>query len=231
MSGMKILVIDDEPQMRRALRASLHLYGHEVIDASSGDEGLRKMAAEPCDFVLLDLNLPGLDGLATCRTIRASYEVPIIVLSVRNSESDKVTALKGGADDYLCKPFSVPELLARVEAVGRRKSAGDRPPSVLLLDGVSIDLGTHEVTSNGRKEHLTPKEFDLLRYFVEHANCVIPHQRLLQAVWGREYGGEVEYLRVFINQLRKKIESDPRKPRLILTEPWVGYRFVLPSKS
>jgi len=228
MSTVKILVVDDEPQMRRALRASLNAHGYEVLEAQSGEEAVRKLDTEICDFVLLDMNLPGRDGLATCRTIRTSSEVPIIIVSVRTSERDKVAVLKAGADDYVTKPFSVPELLARVEAVKRRKPVTNHPPEVLILDGVRIDFETHQVTSPGANEHLTPKELELLHFMVSHAGQVIPHRRLLQALWGPEYGGEVEYLRVLVNQLRKKIERDPRNPKYLLTEPWVGYRLALP---
>jgi two-component system KDP operon response regulator KdpE len=228
---VKILVVDDEPQMRRALRASLNAHGYEVVEAQSGEEAVRKLDAEVCDFVLLDMNLPGRDGLATCRTIRAGSEVPIIIVSIRSCERDKVAVLKAGADDYVTKPFSVPELLARVEAVKRRKPVTNRPPDVLVLDGVRIDFETHQVTAPEGKEHLTPKELELLKFMVAHAGQVIPHRRLLQALWGPDYGGEVEYLRVLVNQLRKKIEHDPHHPKYLLTEPWVGYRFAPPPPA
>jgi two-component system KDP operon response regulator KdpE len=227
MSAIKILVVDDEPQMRRALRASLNAHGYEVVEAQSGEEAVRKLDAEVCDFVLLDMNLPGRDGLATCRTIRASSEVPIIIVS----ERDKVAVLKAGADDYVTKPFGVPELLARVEAVKRRKPVTNRPPEVLVLDGVRIDFESHQVTTPEGEEHLTPKELELLQFMVSHAGQVIPHRRLLQALWGADYGGEVEYLRVLVNQLRKKIERDPHHPKYLLTEPWVGYRFAPPQPA
>jgi two-component system, OmpR family, KDP operon response regulator KdpE len=224
----KILVVDDEPQMRRALRASLNAHGYEVVEAQSGEEAVRKLDAEVCDFVLLDMNLPGRDGLATCRMIRAGSEVPIMIVSVRSSERDKVAVLKAGADDYVTKPFSVPELLARVEAVKRRKPVTNRPPDVLVLDGVRINFETHQITAPEGEEHLTPKELELLQFMVLHAGQAIPHRRLLQALWGPDYGGEVEYLRVLVNQLRKKIERDPHHPKYLLTEPWVGYRFAPP---
>jgi two-component system KDP operon response regulator KdpE len=231
MSFQRILVVDDQPQMRRALRASLNARGYDVVEADSGEEALRKLDAELCDFVLLDLNLPGLGGMATCRAIRAGSEVPIIVVSIRASEQDKVAALEAGADDYITKPYGVPELLARVKAVTRRKPAIEKPSSVLVLDGVTIDFETHQVTGRGRNEHLTPKEFELLRYLVSHIGEVIPHRRLLQAVWGPNYGQEVEYLRVIVNQLRRKIELNAHAPKYLLTEPWVGYRFVAPRND
>ena len=231
MNMVKILVVDDEPQMRRVLRVGLCNHGHEVIEATSGEEALRKLDAELCDFVLLDLNLPGLGGMATCRAIRAGSEVPIVVVSVRASERDKVTALEAGADDYITKPFGVPELLARLRAIARRKPVINTQSTVMVLDGVRVDFETHRVTAPGREEHLTPKEFELLRYMVSHPRQVIPHRRLLQAVWGPDYGEQVEYLRVFVNQLRKKIELDARHPKYLLTEPWAGYRFVPPDRK
>jgi two-component system KDP operon response regulator KdpE len=230
-SPQKILVVDDDPQMRRALRASLIAHGHEVIEAASGEEALLKLDAEPCDFVLLDLNLPGVGGMRACRTIRTGSEVPIIVVSIRNSEQDKVAALHAGADDYVTKPFGVPELLARVEAVARRKPVVRKRTKMLVLGDVKIDFETYKVTTPDREDHLTPKEFELLNYMVFHAGEVIPHRRLLQAIWGPEYADDVQYLRVFVNQLRGKIERDPHSPKYLLTEPWVGYRFAPPTQD
>jgi two-component system, OmpR family, KDP operon response regulator KdpE len=227
MSMEKILVVDDEPQMRRVMRTTLTAQGYEAVDARSGEEALLKLEAERFDFILLDLNLPGLGGIPTCRVIRAGSEVPIIVISVRMSEKDKIVALDAGTDDYITKPFGIQELLARMRAVQRRKGKPERP-SRLLLDGITIDFETHRVTGPGRDEHLTPKEFEILHYLASHAGQIIPHRRLLQAVWGPDYGDEVEYLRVFINQLRRKIEADTQNPKYLLTEPWAGYRFVLP---
>ena len=227
MSMEKILVVDDEPQMRRVMRTALTAHGYEAVDARSGEEALLKLETERFDFIFLDLNLPGLGGISTCRAIRAGSQVPIIVISVRMSEKDKIMALDAGADDYVTKPFAIQELLARLRAVQRRKGKPERP-SRLLLDRVTIDFETHRVTGPGRDEHLTPKEFEILYYLASHAGEVIPHRRLLQAVWGPDYGDEVEYLRVFINQLRRKIEADTQNPKYLLTEPWAGYRFVLP---
>jgi two-component system, OmpR family, KDP operon response regulator KdpE len=231
MTVAKVLIVDDEPQMRRALRASLKAHDYAVVEAGSGDEALRRLDTEPCDFVLLDMNMPDKDGIATCRAIRDTTDVPIVIVSIRKSERDKVAALKAGADDYVCKPFSVPELLARVEAVARRKPVTNRFADVLVLDGVKIDFETHQVTAPEGREHLTPKEAELLRYMVSHQGQVLPHQRLLQAVWGADHGQEVEYLRVFVNQLRRKIEHDPHHPKYLLTEPWVGYRFAPPPRD
>ncbi|HUA14580.1 MAG TPA: response regulator transcription factor [Verrucomicrobiae bacterium] len=232
MASRKILVIDDDPQMRRVMRATLVSHGYEVVESPSGEQALQTLRAQPCDFVLLDINLPGLDGIRTCRAIRTTYEIPIIVISVRGSEKDKVTALEAGADDYVTKPFGLPELLARIQAVTRRGPKIDGQPRVLVLDKVAVDFETHRVSAPDREaERLTPKEFDLLRFLVSHAGKVISHRRLLQAVWGPDYGDEVEYLRVVINQLRNKIEEDAHNPKYLLTEPWVGYRFVAPLKT
>jgi two-component system KDP operon response regulator KdpE len=170
--------------------------------------------------------MPGIGGLETCREIRATSEVAIIMLTVHDSERDKVGALDAGADDYITKPFSMPELLARIRAALRRLPTEGAPETIRLGD-IEINLATRRILSNGREIRLTPKEFELLQFFVANPNIPIPHGRLLQAVWGPDYGDQVEYLRVFVNQLRKKIEPDPSHPRYLLTEPWVGYRFQL----
>jgi two-component system KDP operon response regulator KdpE len=230
MSG-RILIVDDEPQIRRVLRTSLTTHGYEVYDAKTGEEALITLRDQRLDLILLDVNMPGIGGLETCREIRRSSEVAIIMLTVRNGEQDKVAALDAGADDYITKPFGMPELLARIRAALRRVPvAPGSEDTILQLDGVEIDLSTRLVKTRGKEFHLTPKEFDLLHYLVSNANTTIPHAKLLQAVWGPDYGDQVEYLRVFINQLRKKIGPDPARPRLLLTEPWVGYRFVLTPK-
>jgi two-component system KDP operon response regulator KdpE len=232
MSSGRILVVDDEPQIRRVLRATLSAQGYEVHDARSGEEALDKLRALRVDLVLLDMNMPGMSGLDTCHAIRVSSEVAIIMLTVRNTESDKIDALDSGADDYVTKPFSMPELLARLRATLRRMPTTEEGgPDSLRLDNLEINFSTRRVISHGAKIRLTPKEFDLLRYLVANPHVPIPHDRLLQAVWGPDYGDEVEYLRVFINQLRKKIEPDPSHPRYILTEPWIGYRFALSGET
>ena len=176
--------------------------------------------------------MPGIGGLETCREIRASSEVAIIMLTVHNAEADKVAALDAGADDYVTKPFSTPELLARIRAALRRQpNAGEGAPESIVIEEVEIKLATRRVVVQGRESRLTPKEFDLLQYLLANPNVALPHARLLQAVWGPDYGDQVEYLRVFVNQLRKKIEPDPAHPKFLLTEPWVGYRFAIPPKS
>jgi two-component system KDP operon response regulator KdpE len=182
------------------------------------------------DLMLLDMNMPGEGGFETCKTVRAFSEISIIVLTVRNTERDKVNALDAGADDFITKPFSSPEMLARIRAVLRRAPVPpEGGPQQLQLDGVEIDFQARKVLVRGEQLHLTPKEFDLLRYLVVNPNRAIPHRELLQAVWGPDYGDQVEYLRVFIKQLRRKIEVQPDKPVYLLTEPWVGYRFALPG--
>jgi two-component system KDP operon response regulator KdpE len=228
----KILVVDDEPQIRRVLRATLTGHGYEFYEARTGEEALEAIRANRFDLVLLDVNMPGIGGLETCRAIRNGSEVSIIMLTVRDSEHDKVAALDAGADDYITKPFSTPELMARIRAALRRMpSSPEGGPQSVQLDDIEINLATRRVISNGREVRLTPKEFGLLQYLLANPNVPIPHGRLLQAVWGPDYGDQVEYLRVFMNQLRKKIEPDPAHPRYLLTEPWVGYRFALPEKQ
>jgi len=231
MSSGRILVVDDEPQIRRVLRATLTSHGYEFHEARTGEEALDAIRANRFDLVLLDVNMPGMGGLETCRAIRSGSEVSIIMLTVRDSEHDKVAALDAGADDYITKPFSTPELMARIRAALRRMpSSPEGGPHSVQFDDIEINLATRRVVSNGREVRLTPKEFGLLQYLLANPNVPIPHGRLLQAVWGPDYGDQVEYLRVFMNQLRKKIEPDPAHPRYLLTEPWVGYRFALPEK-
>ena len=230
MNTGRILVVDDEPQIRRVLRASLSTQGYEIHEARTGEEALTAVREQRFDLILLDMNMPGLGGLETCRQIRASSEVAIIMLTVRDSEPDKVAALDAGADDYVTKPFGMPELSARIRAALRRLPvAAESGSESVHLGAIEVNLATRRVISRTGEVRLTPKEFDLLRYLMSNPNVPIPHGRLLQAVWGPDYGDQVEYLRVFINQLRKKIEPDPAHPRYILTEPWVGYRFALPE--
>jgi len=230
MNTSTILVVDDEPQLRRAVKATLTDLGYSVIDAKTGEEALEMLRHETPDLVLLDLNMPGIGGLETCRAIRETSDVPIIVLSVRNTERDKVQVLDAGADDYVTKPFGIQELLARIRAAMRRVPASnDTNVRVVVSDELEIDFATRRITLNGHVERLTPKEFDLLKFLVDHANKPIAHRKLLQTVWGPDYGDEVEYLRVVVNQLRKKVEPVPSKPKYLLTEPWVGYRFAMPA--
>ena len=232
MSKAKILIVDDEPQLRRVMSTTLVANGYSVEQARTGEEALNKLREQKHDLVLLDLNMPGIGGLETCREIRWSSDVAIVVLSVRNSEKDKVLALDAGADDYVSKPFSTPELLARIRAALRRLPVSpDSGSQVLSLGNVRVNFLQRRVTAADREIRLTPKEFDLLQYLANNPERPAPHRKLLQAVWGPDYGDEVEYLRVFINQLRKKIEPDPSHPVYILTEPWVGYRLHVPEAA
>jgi two-component system, OmpR family, KDP operon response regulator KdpE len=227
MSAGRILVVDDDPQIRRVMRVTLTGQGYEVDDARSGDAALEKLREQRFDLVLLDMNMPGMGGLETCHSIRSQSDVAVIMLTVRDSDEDKVAALDAGADDYVTKPYNAPELLARIRAALRRMPSAQGPTGPVRLGSVEVDFDTRRVTARGRHLRLTPKEFELLRYFVTHANKVLSHRELLQAVWGPDYGDQVDYLRVFVNQLRKKIEANPSTPTLLLTEPWVGYRFQL----
>ena len=232
MSFARILVVDDEPQIRRVMRATLVSRGYVVSDARSGEEALEKLREEKFDLVLLDMNMPGMGGMEACRSMRAGSDMPIIILSIRNAEKDKVEALDAGADDYVTKPFSTPELLARIRAALRRVTGPTGGvPEELTLGHAVINFATRRVTVKGKDVRLTPKEFDLLRFLASNPDVPMPHAKLLQTVWGPDYGDEVEYLRVFINQLRKKIEPEPSSPKYLLTEPWVGYRLCLPKQT
>ncbi|MBO0859789.1 MAG: response regulator transcription factor [Chloracidobacterium sp.] len=222
----RILVVDDEAQIARVLRRSLVARGYEVQVASCGEEALDIFNAWTPDLVITDLSMPNMGGLELCRRIRANSQAPIIVLSVKGEERAKVEALDAGADDYVTKPFGMDELLARVRATLRRAPATvDQQLKVLKAGDFLADLESHSVSARGSEVHLTPKEYELLVYLIRHPNKALTHHALLGAVWGGDYVEQTEYLRVFIGQLRKKIEPDPAKPRYILTEPWIGYRF------
>ncbi len=231
MSAGRILVVDDDPQIRRAMRVTLTARGYEISDARTGEEGLEKLRASAFDLMLLDINMPGMGGLETCRLVRSGSDVAIIMLTVSNSEKDKVNALDAGADDYITKPFSMPELLARIRAALRRmpQPPGQADLRPLASKGVLVDLPARRVTVGSRVSRLTAKEFDLLSYLLARPNKTIAHRELLQAVWGPDYGDELEYLRVFVNRLRKKIEPDPSRPQFLMTDAWAGYRFHLPQ--
>jgi two-component system KDP operon response regulator KdpE len=224
-----ILVVDNDPQIRRVMRMALIAEGFELSDARTGYEALDMIGAQRYDLVVLDINMPGLSGLETCRAIRARSDVPIIMLTVRSAEKDKTAAFEMGADDYVTKPFSLPELLARIRA-GLRRGAQqqEQPVARLHLGDAVVDFQAREVRSKGRTERLTPKEYDLLSYLAAHPNKTIPHGQLLRVVWGSD-SGEREYLRVFINRLRRKIERSADEPEYLLTDPWVGYRLKLPE--
>jgi two-component system KDP operon response regulator KdpE len=224
MASLRVLNVDDEQQARRAVKIALNARGVEVTEATNGRDAIERLREEEPDVVLLDVNMPGMNGVETCRAIRTCSEVPVIVISVRQVPKEKAEAFEAGADQYITKPFDVDELIARIHAVKRR--AGTLQSPVIVLDDGVIDLHTHEVRRRGSTTHLTAKEFKLLYYLAENAGAVVSHRRLLQAVWGPDYSDEVEYLRVFINQVRKKIEPDPRSPRHLLTAPSMGYRLV-----
>ena len=221
----RILVVDDEPQLTRVLRRSLTTQGYDVRVAGDGEFALQTFRDWPPALVITDLAMPNMSGLELCRQLRKFSEVPIIVLSVRGEESTKVEALDAGADDYVTKPFGMDELLARIRATLRRKPASDSKSQILEVGDFAIDLEAHTAMQNGKGLRLTPKEFDLMVHFLRNAGKVLTHRALLGAVWGGDYTEQTEYLRVFIGQLRKKIEPDPPTPRYILTEPWIGYRF------
>jgi two-component system KDP operon response regulator KdpE len=222
--SVTILVVDDEPQIRRVMRTTLTSNGYTVLEARSGEEALELLHKERPELVLLDVNMPGMGGLETCRAIREHSDVAIIVVTVRDAEKDKVRALDAGADDYVSKPFGMEELLARIRAALRRTASGEPVPAFVAND-LEIDFERRRVIVEGRPVKLTPKEFELLRHLVANQGKPLEHRRLLQAIWGPDYGNETEYLRVFINQLRKKIEPDPANPKYIHTDPWIGYRF------
>jgi two-component system KDP operon response regulator KdpE len=231
MSAGRILIVDDDPQIRRVLKVTLSGQGFEVDDAKNGDAALEKLRGARFDLVLLDINMPGMNGLEVCRAVRSGSEIGIIMLTVRDDETDIIKALDAGADDYVTKPFKPSELSARIRAALRRVPWGQGLSGRLALGATDIDFDTREVTAAGHRVRLTPKEFDLLCYLFAHANKVLSHRQLLQAVWGPDYGDQVDYLRVVVNQLRKKIEPRPSSPIYLLTEPWVGYRLQLPGES
>lgn len=220
-----ILVVDDESQITRVLRTSLSAQGYDIRIANSGEMALEIMKDWQPNLIITDLSMPSVDGIELCRRVRASSQVPIIVLSVRDKEQQKVEALDAGADDYVTKPFGMSELLARVRANLRRVSPEDEASTLIEVGDFSIDTAARKVTLRRNEIRLTPKEFDLLVYMVRRPGKVIHHRTLLAAIWGGQSTEQVEYLRVFVGQLRKKLEPDLSSPRYIVTEPWVGYRF------
>jgi two-component system, OmpR family, KDP operon response regulator KdpE len=223
----RILVVDDEPQITRVMRRSLMTHGYDVHSAADGEAALQTFGDWAPDLVITDLSMPNMSGLELCRRLRAVSQLPIIVLSVRGEERTKVEALDAGADDYVTKPFGMDELLARIRASLRRapETDAENAPTVLDVGDFRVDLETRKLLVQGREVHLTPKEYDLMLYLISHHGKVLTHRTLLAAVWGGGAVEQNEYLRVFIGQLRKKIEPDMATPRYILTEPWTGYRF------
>lgn len=224
--GAKILVIDDEPQIRRYLRVSLEAHDFRIVEAASGQEGLRLAALEKPDLVVLDLGLPDMDGQAVIARLREWSAVPVVVLSVRAEEADKIAALDAGADDYVTKPFGTGELLARIRAALRHTVGASVGVAVFTTGDLKVDLEKRQVFLKGEPVKLSPKEYDLLKLLVQHAGKVLTHQFILRQVWGPAHENDVQYLRVFARQLRQKIETDPAQPQLLQTEPGVGYRLV-----
>lgn len=225
-TGPLVFVVEDEPQMRKFIRASLSSNGYRVLEAAEGGEAARLISSHNPELILLDLGLPDVDGLELTRRLREWTRTPIIVISARGREDDKVEALDAGADDYLTKPFGISELLARMRVALRhaRESQAQDAPQVIELDELTIDLTRREVRRAGREVHLTPIEYKLLTLLARHAGKVLTHRQILKEVWGPAYGAQTHYVRVHMAELRKKVEVDPTRPRLIITEPGVGYR-------
>lgn len=229
---VKILIVDDEPAVRHALSTGLTANGYTVQEAGTGDEALISLRRRPADLVLLDINMPGLGGVDVCRRVRGLLpRVGVLMITVRDSEDDRVQALEAGADDYVNKPFRLRELVARLRAVTRRtKIDVTLAESVLRAGDLEVDLERRTLKKSGESIHVSPTEFNLLAYLMERSGEQVDHATLLRAVWGPEYGGELEYLRTYIRILRRKIEADPAKPQYLVTEPWIGYRFRVPSE-
>jgi len=226
LQKQRILIVDDEPQITRVLRTGLTTRGYEVRVAADGESAIDTFNDWHPDLVITDLSMPNMDGIELSGRLRLMSQVPIIVLSVKGEEKTKVEALDAGADDYVTKPFGIEELLARVRATLRRSPTSSTEDDVVLDIGhFHLDFASRGVSVNGRDIHLTPKEFELLAHLIRHAGKVLTHRKLLTAIWGGNFAEQTEYLRVFIGQLRKKVEPDPGSPIYILTEPWIGYRF------
>jgi two-component system KDP operon response regulator KdpE len=222
----RILVVDDEPQIQRFLKPSLTAAGYEVVEAGTGAEALKAVATQAPELVILDLGLPDMDGKEVIANLRGWSDIPIVILSARDHESEKIAALDLGADDYIEKPFGIGELTARIRTALRHRGRRDAIPTVMEVDGLTIDPIKRIVSRDGELVHLTPKEYDLLLLLARHAGRVVTHRTLLTTVWGPAHGDDLHYLRVFIGQLRQKIEQDPTQPRIVRTEPGVGYRMA-----
>jgi two-component system, OmpR family, KDP operon response regulator KdpE len=233
LKPVRVLVVDNDAAMRRALRGPLAAQGYLITEARSGEEALEEMGQRPADLVLLDIEMPGIGGMETCRRLRAvAPKAGVVMVTICDSEEDKIRALEAGADDYVTKPFSVRELLARLRAVGRRLGVGQAAGTAVLKVGeLELDVDRRILRRAGEEVHLSPTEFSLLSYLMQHANTAIEHGKLLRAIWGPEYGSELEYLRTYIKRLRKKIEHDAINPEYLLTVPWLGYRFCNPSEA
>jgi two-component system, OmpR family, KDP operon response regulator KdpE len=229
---VKVLIVDDDGAMRRTLRSSLAAQGYGITEARSGEDALREMGQSPIDLVLLDVEMAGMGGMEACRRLRALAPLTgIVMVTVCDSEDDKIEALEAGADDYITKPFSFRELLARLGAVSRRLGAAQPRTSSCRVGNLDLDVHHRILRRNGEEIHLSPTEFSLLSYLMQHVNTPIEHGKLLRAIWGPEYGNELEYLRTYIKRLRKKIEQDAINPEYLLTVPWLGYRFRDPLRT
>ena len=226
MNQSRILVVDDEPQIQRFLKPSLMAAGYEVVEAGTGAEALKAVATQAPDLVILDLGLPDMDGKEVIASLRGWSDIPIVILSARDRESEKIAALDLGADDYVEKPFGIGELTARIRTALRHRGRRDAIPTVMEIDGLTIDPVKRLVSRAGETVHLTPKEYDLLLLLSRHAGRVVTHRTLLTSVWGPAHGDDLHYLRVFIGQLRQKIERNPTEPQIVRTEPGVGYRMA-----
>jgi two-component system KDP operon response regulator KdpE len=231
IGGARILLVEDESDARSALAEMLRMRGFEVAAVESGTAATSAFARHPHDLILLDLGLPDMDGLDVCTTLRATSTVPIIVLSGRRGDGEKIAAFDAGADDYMTKPFSAEELLARIRAALRRSFSAEMEESRLECDDLVIDFDRHRVLRDSREVHLTPKEFELLAYFARHPNRLLAHSTILTAVWGAHAVNRPQHLWVLVRQLRKKLEVDPSHPRHLLSEPWIGYRFSTDAES
>jgi two-component system, OmpR family, KDP operon response regulator KdpE len=227
MTDARILVVDDEPQIQRFLKPALTAAGYEVIEAVTGAEALKAVATAAPDVVILDLGLPDMDGKDVIASLRGWSDIPIVILSARDRESEKIAALDLGADDYIEKPFGIGELTARIRNALRHRGKADAAPTVMVADGLTIDTVHRLVSRSGEPIRLTPKEYDLLTLLCRHAGRVVTHKTLLTSVWGPAHGEDLHYLRVFIGQLRQKIERDPTRPTIVRTEPGVGYRLAV----
>ena len=230
---LNALLVDDEPSFRRALRTSLAASGFSIEEAPSGEDAIAILAQRPFDLVLLDMNMPGVGGVETCREVRALLpRIGIVMVTVRDAENDMVKALEAGADDYLTKPVRFRELVARLRAVSRRSHVEDTPdPFVLRVGDLELDVKRRMLHRDGEFVHLTPTEFHVLALLMRHQGTLVTHSQLLRSIWGPEYGTELDYLRSYIKALRKKIEENPSQPKYLLTEPWVGYRLCDPSQE
>lgn len=223
--GLRILVIDDEPQIRKLLNVSLQAHGYQLSAAANGQEGIQQAAAFKPDLAIVDLGLPDMDGKAVIQQIRDWSAMPIIILTARDQEQEKIAALDAGADDYITKPFGIGELMARMRVCLRRIATGDSEP-ILRCGGLAVDLLQRRVTVDDREIKLTPTEYELIKFMMQHAGRVLTHKQLLKAGWGSSYEEDTHYIRIYIGQLRRKIEQDPAQPRYIITESGIGYRLM-----